>query len=85
MVDVMLVLLIIFMVTAPMLTSSIEVDLQSVGEHEIRFIGTGGVVLSVVDGPSASFDLAMAPSGYVRALVENHYGQRAWVQPVFVP
>ncbi len=49
---------------------------------EVRFVGTGGERLRTVAGARARFPVAEAPRGYLRAVVEDHYGQRAWTQPI---
>ena len=51
--------------------------------YRTTFIGAEGRVLDVIDGVEPRFRLADAPSGYVRARVEDSDGLLAWVQPVF--
>jgi hypothetical protein len=63
----------------------IAVDPRSPGRHAFTFIGASGRVLGRGDGRVASFPLRGARGGYVRAVVENPRGQRAWVQPLRVP
>jgi hypothetical protein len=63
----------------------IAVDARSPGPHSFTFIGAGGRVLARSQGRSASFRLADARGGYVRVVVEDPRGGRAWVQPVRVP
>jgi len=63
----------------------IDVAADSPGPHAFTFIGTGGQVLARADGRSARFALALAPSGYLRAVVEDRQGRKAWVQPIRVP
>ena len=63
----------------------IEVDARSPGRHRFTFIGAGGKVLSRAEGRQASFMLAGARAGYVRAVVEDAAGRRAWTQPIRVP
>jgi hypothetical protein len=65
----------------------LRVDLAaaSPGPHAFKFIGTGGQVLARADGRNARFDLAVAPSGYVRVVVEDRRGRKAWVQPIRIP
>jgi hypothetical protein len=49
----------------------------------VVFIGTGGERLrSERDDRVARFRLDGAPRGYLRAVVEDRYGQRAWTQPI---
>lgn len=57
----------------------------SEGAHEITFVGTGGAVLERVNGRAARFELARAPAGYLRAVVQREDGKRAWLQPVAIP
>lgn len=64
---------------------AVDVAPPVAGAHEITFIGQGGAVLARSAGPSARFDLAHAPAGYLRAVVARDDGARAWVQPVWVP
>jgi hypothetical protein len=63
----------------------IAVDARSPGPHRFTFIGAGGRVLARSEGRSASFRLSEARGGYVRAVVEDRRGGRAWVQPIRVP
>ena len=52
---------------------------------KFRFIGKGGAVLLEQEGVSARFPLAQAKGGYVRAVVEDAEGRRAFTQPIFIP
>lgn len=64
---------------------ALTVEVQHDGgdnSYEIVFVGTGGRTFQTSRSTSASFDLAAAPVGYVRALVTDRRGRRAWVQPV---
>jgi hypothetical protein len=63
----------------------ISVDARSPGPHAFTFIGAGGRVLARKQGRTASFRLGEARGGYVRVVVEDSRGRRAWVQPVRVP
>jgi hypothetical protein len=63
----------------------IEVGAASPGPHAFKFIGSGGKVLARAEGRAARFDLAAAPPGYLRAVVEDRQGRKAWVQPLHVP
>jgi hypothetical protein len=63
----------------------IEVDDRSPGPHHFVFIGAGGRTLAAADGRRARFALAGARGGYVRAVVSDGSGRRAWVQPIRVP
>ena len=60
----------------------IAVDAASPGPHRFDFIGTGGKVLATATGRNASFALAGAAGGYVRAVVTDAWGRRAWTQPI---
>jgi hypothetical protein len=64
----------------------LEVDVAAgcPGPHVITFIGAGGRLLARTQGRSAAFALAGARGGYVRAVVEDRAGRRAWTQPVRV-
>ena len=66
-------------------TLRIDVAEASRGPHVFRFIGTGGKALLQATGRSAGFVLARAPPGYVRAVVEDGQGRKAWIQPIRVP
>ena len=62
----------------------IEIDDRSPGPHHFDFIGAGGKTLASAEGRRASFALAAARGGYVRALIVDRAGRRAWVQPTRV-
>jgi hypothetical protein len=64
---------------------TIDVASASPGSHTFKFIGASGRVLARAQGRGAHFDLASAPSGYLRAVVEDGQGRKAWVQPIGVP
>jgi hypothetical protein len=63
----------------------IDVAAASPGLHAFKFIGSGGQVLARSEGRDAQFPLAKAPPSYVRAVVEDGQGHKAWVQPMHVP
>jgi len=63
----------------------IEIAGSSPGAHRFTFIGTRGRVLARATGRRASFPLADAQGGYVRADIEDSAGRRAWTQPIRVP
>jgi len=63
----------------------VSVDPRCPGPHAFTFIGAGGRVLARSQGRTASFRLGEARGGYVRVVVEDSRGRRAWVQPVRVP
>jgi hypothetical protein len=52
---------------------------------ETAFVGAGGRVLARTRGREAAFALASLAGGYVRAVVTDAAGHRAWMQPVRVP
>jgi hypothetical protein len=64
---------------------AIGVAARSPGRHTFTFIGAGGRVLARAQGRTASFALADARGGYVRAVIEDSAGRRAWTQPIRVP
>jgi hypothetical protein len=70
---------------AEVASGALVVEVASPGAHSVRFIGTGGKLLAQREGRSASFALAQAPPGYLRAVVQDGDGHRAWVEPVRVP
>ena len=63
----------------------LEIDARAPGAHRFTFIGAGGRVLSRAQGRRAAFALAGARGGYVRAVVDDDAGRRAWTQPIRVP
>jgi len=63
----------------------VEVDSRSQGEHRFTVIGKGGKVLQRSVGRSVRFSMIGQSGGYVRALVEDARGMKAWVQPVLLP
>ena len=63
----------------------IEIAPASPGSHQFTLLGTGGKVLARAEGRHASFPLAQAPPGYVRVVVADGQGRKAWVQPMRVP
>jgi len=65
-------------------TLEIEVAGRSPGPHHFTFIGAGGRVLARADGRNASLPLAEARGGYLRAVVADDRGRKAWVQPARV-
>jgi hypothetical protein len=66
-------------------TLSIEVAAASPGLHTFSFIGTGGKLVSRTQGRGARCALAHLPAGYLRAVVEDDRGKKAWVQPIRIP
>ena len=64
---------------------NLEIDVAGAGDHRFTFIGAGGRVLARAQGRTAAFALARARGGYVRTVVEDGAGHRAWTQPVRVP
>ncbi len=61
----------------------IEVAAASPGEHQITLVGAFGRPLARVTGRRARFALAGLPTGYVRAVVQDSIGRRAWLQPIW--
>jgi hypothetical protein len=66
-------------------TLHIDVADASPGTHTCKLIGTGGRVLAHDEGRSFRLGLGTVPPGYVRALVEDRQGRKAWIQPIRVP
>jgi hypothetical protein len=64
---------------------AIDVDERSPGVHRFTFVGAGGRALSRAQGRRSAFALAGARGGYVRVVVEDGAGRRAWTQPIRVP
>ena len=62
----------------------IDVAAGNPGEHHFAFIGRGGEFLGESRGRSGRFALDYAPAGYVRAVVTDQAGQKAWIQPITV-
>ncbi len=63
---------------------TIEVDPRSPGSHRFAFIGSGGRVVAWSEGRAASFPLARLGAGYLRAVVSDGAGRKAWTQPLRV-
>jgi hypothetical protein len=63
----------------------VDVAAASPGSHAFRIIGSGGRLLARSDGRKARFALATAPPGYLRAVVEDGQGRKAWLQPIRLP
>src|SRR4051812_7530471 len=63
---------------------TIEVDARSPGNHRFAFIGTGGRIVATAEGRAASFPLARLHDGYLRAVVTDAAGHKAWTQPIRV-
>ena len=74
-VDVMLVLLIIFMVAAPLATQSLRIDLPPPSKDQtnkspvivVQVIGNGDIYVGVKDGPQAKVDLPNLVNGVYSA------------------
>ncbi len=71
--------------------AKIEITAESIGivvaqetpaDCEFVFVGTGGRELARSRGRSAQYSLAGSSSGYVRAVVIDGTGQKAWLQPL---
>jgi hypothetical protein len=65
-------------------TLELEVSDQAPGNHGFTFIGKNGRVLGRAEGRRASLPLTAAAGAYVRAIVTDERGRKAWVQPVWV-
>jgi hypothetical protein len=63
---------------------TIEVDARSPGRHHFAFVGAGGRSVGTAEGRAASFPLAHLPDGYLRAVVTDAAGHKAWTQPIRV-
>ena len=64
---------------------SLSIEAAGGDDVTITFIGTGGATLAERGGTEARFVLADAPTGYVRAVVTDGRGRKAWIQPFPVP
>ena len=64
-------------------TMRVEVRATTFSRYRIQFIGSGGRVLSEVDGPTATYTFR-GDEGYVRAKVFESNGDVAWTQPVII-
>ena len=78
-VDVVLVLLIIFMVTAPFLQGGLEIDLPKVASHGLD-VHEGLIVSIRRDMTVAVGQRVVGPARFEQALVDAHAAQR----PVFL-
>lgn len=56
---------------------------ETPSDCEFRFIGSGGRELTRSRGRSARFALNGIGTGYVRAVITDDAGHKAWVQPVW--
>lgn len=63
----------------------VAIDDTGTGPYTTTIIGTRGAVLAHSDARETRFPLATAPPGYVRAVVVDAHGHKAWTQPVRVP
>ncbi len=61
----------------------VELAAESPGDHEIRFVGSGGRELHRESGRHAAYDVGTSDSRYVRAVIEDGAGHKAWTQPLF--
>lgn len=61
----------------------IVADPASEGPHRFVFIGIGGAVLDRQRGREARYEPPAEYTGYVRVLVKDRAGRRAWTQPVW--
>lgn len=60
----------------------VVVDPSSEAPVVIRFIGDGGRELASAQGKEAAYTLGMGGISYVRAVVTDARGRKAWTQPV---
>lgn len=65
-------------------TLEIEVADRDSGSHQFVFTGKDGRVLARTEGRRATFHLGDAAGGYVRAVVTDNRGRKAWIQPARV-
>lgn len=63
----------------------IEVGPESAGDHDLLLLGAHGRQLARAHGRRARFELGGLPSGYVRVVVVDTRGRRAWLQPIWAP
>ncbi|MHB8874708.1 MAG: CehA/McbA family metallohydrolase [Myxococcaceae bacterium] len=61
---------------------ALEAAASSEGPHRSQLLGEGGRVLATVVGRSPRFELAGLPDRYVRAVVVDRLGHKAWTQPL---
>jgi len=61
----------------------VTVDDGAEGVHRFAFIGDGGKELHRARGREAVFEVPEGYLGYVRAVVVDRRGSKAWVQPVW--
>jgi len=66
-------------------TLEVEVSDRSPGAHRIVLVGAGGRVLAESEGRHASFALAAGHGGYLRVVVSDDRGRKAWTQPERLP
>jgi hypothetical protein len=64
-------------------TLRVTVDDAAEGAHRFTFIGDGGKELHRQRGREGLFTVPQGYAGYVRAVVEDRQGRKAWVQPVW--
>ena len=63
-------------------TAQQTLTLETGADAEFRFIGDGGQVLATSTGRSAHFALVGAGTHFVRAVVTDGRGKKAWTQPL---
>lgn len=64
-------------------TLRVTVDETAEGAHRFVLIGDGGKELQRERGREAAFTVPAGYEGYLRAVVSDRQGRRAWVQPVW--
>lgn len=65
-------------------TLRVTVDEAAEGPHRFTFIGDGGRELHRQRGREGVFTVPEGYAGYVRAVVQDRQGRKAWVQPVWI-
>ncbi len=63
----------------------VAIDDTGAGPYTTTLIGTGGAELARSGELETRFALARAPRGYLRAVVVDRRGHKAWTQPIRVP
>lgn len=62
----------------------VRVAPDAAASFSISFIADGGVRVQTTTGPHARYDTRDKQHQYIRAVVTDQAGHRAWVQPVFL-
>ena len=64
-------------------TLRVTVSAAAEGPHRFTFVGDGGKELHRQRGREGVYEVPQGYGGYVRAVVEDRQGRKAWVQPVW--